>query len=171
MSETQQALQHLAARLARNEVEEAASLYSRLSEDVGYAFLQRLPSDQGQRMRIAKMFFLAKDFQKAALVFEQSGEPEKAARLYEKADDYGMAAEVRRRADGEFLAGGGFELGYYPVNGRNFVGRVGFRNVPEGEAKPFSVGGSYWGDDLVLEWGWHPFDGNGGVHTFSLGWR
>ena len=85
--------------------------------------------------------------------------------------DYGMAAEVRRRADGEFLAGGGFELGYYPVNGRNFVGRVGFRNVPEGEAKPFSVGGSYWGDDLVLEWGWHPFDGNGGVHTFSLGWR
>ncbi len=85
--------------------------------------------------------------------------------------DLGMAAELRRRADGEFLGGGGLELGYYPVNGRTFVGRVGFRNVPEGDAKPFSVGGSYWGDDLVLEWGWHPIDGNGGVHTFTLGWR
>lgn len=94
MSDTPQALQHLVARLGRNEVEEAASLYSRLNEDVGFALLQRLPADQGQRMRIAKMFFLAKDFQKAALVFEQSGEFEKAARLYEKADDYGMAAEM-----------------------------------------------------------------------------
>lgn len=85
--------------------------------------------------------------------------------------DFGMAAEISRRADGEFLAGGGIELGYYPVVGRNFVGRVGFRNVPEGEAKPFSVGGSYWGDDLVVEWGWHPIDGNGGMHTLSVGWR
>lgn len=94
MSDVTQILQHLAARLQRNEVEEAAGLYSRVSEDVGYTLVQRIPADPAMRMRLAKMFFIAKDFQKAALVFEQSGEHEKAARLYEKADDYGMAAEM-----------------------------------------------------------------------------
>lgn len=94
MNDTQQVLQHLVARLQRNEVDEAASLYSRLSEDVGYFLVQKAPGDPAMRMRLAKMFFVAKDFEKAALVFEQAGDFEKAARLYEKADNYGMAAEM-----------------------------------------------------------------------------
>jgi tetratricopeptide (TPR) repeat protein len=45
------------------------------------------------------MFFLAKDYEKSALVFEQAREYEKAARLFEKADDYGMAAEMYAKTE------------------------------------------------------------------------
>lgn len=94
MNDPQQVLKVLAGRLESGEVDEAAKLYSRLSEDVGYRLVQKLPPNPTLRNRMAKMFFIAKDYEKAALVFEQAGELEKAGRLYEKADDYGMAAEM-----------------------------------------------------------------------------
>ena len=85
--------------------------------------------------------------------------------------DLGAAVEVSRRADGELLAGGGLEFGYWPVRGRTFVGRIGLRRVPEGEAAPVSFGGSYWGDALVIDYGFHPVDGTDGIHRITLGWR
>lgn len=86
--------------------------------------------------------------------------------------DLGFGAEIGRRGDGELRAGGGLELGYYPVQGRTFVGRVGFRHVPGDEAdRALSFGASYWGDDLVLEWGWRPVEGEDGLHVFTIGWR
>lgn len=85
--------------------------------------------------------------------------------------DVGLAAEVGRRADGEWTGGGGVEVGYWPVRGRTFVLRVGGRHVPEGDASPFTVGGSFWGDNLVLEYAWGPVDGEDGIHRVSLGWR
>ncbi len=94
VTDSQKILQKLVALLRDDGVEEAASLYSRLSEDVGYFLVQKLTQDARLSNRLAKMFYVAKDFEKSALVFEESGEYEKAARLYEKADDYGMAAEM-----------------------------------------------------------------------------
>ena len=85
--------------------------------------------------------------------------------------DLGVAAEVSRRADGEWLAGGGLEFGYWPIRGRTFVGRIGVRTVPEGEAAPVSFGGSYWGDALVIDYGFQPVDGTDGIHRVTLGWR
>jgi hypothetical protein len=85
--------------------------------------------------------------------------------------DLGTAVEVMRRADGEVVVGGGLEFGYWPVRGRTFVARVGARSVHEGEASPLVLGGSFWGDDLVLEYGWQPVDGTEGVHRVTLGWR
>lgn len=85
--------------------------------------------------------------------------------------DVGAAGAVTRRADGEMLYGGGIELGYWPVVGRTFVARIGVRNVPEGEASPVTFGGSYWGDDLVLEYAFQPTDGSKGIHRFTVGWR
>lgn len=85
--------------------------------------------------------------------------------------DVGGAVDVTRRADGEWLAGGGVEFGYWPVRGRTFVGRVGFRSIPEGEASPVSLGGSFWGDALVLDYAFHPVDGTDGVHRVTVGWR
>ena len=85
--------------------------------------------------------------------------------------DMGMAAQVIRRDDGEFLYGGGLEVGYWPVRGRTFVGRIGFRNVPEGDASPVTFGGSFWGDDLVLEYAFQPVSGEDGLHRISVGWR
>jgi hypothetical protein len=85
--------------------------------------------------------------------------------------DLGAAIDVTRRADGEFVFGGGLEFGYWPVRGRTFVARVGARTVPEGEARPLTLGGSFWGDDLVLEYAWQPVTGTQGVHRITLGWR
>lgn len=85
--------------------------------------------------------------------------------------DLGVATAVTRRDDGEFVYGGGLELGYWPVRGRTFVARVGARNVPEGEASPITFGGSYWGDVLIVDYAFQPVDGTDGVHRFTLGWR
>lgn len=85
--------------------------------------------------------------------------------------DVGAAAQVRYRDDGEVEVGGGVEFGYWPVRGRTFVGRVGFRNVPEGGARPVTLGGSFWGDSLVLDYAFQPMEGLEGVHRVSVGWR
>jgi hypothetical protein len=85
--------------------------------------------------------------------------------------DMGLAAQVIRRDDGEFLYGGGLEVGYWPIRGRTFVGRVGFRNIPEGDASPVTFGGSFWGDDLVLEYAFQPVSGEDGLHRITVGWR
>lgn len=85
--------------------------------------------------------------------------------------DLGLAVQLSRRDDGEFTAGGGVEFGYWPIRGRTFVGRVGVRTVPEGDASPVTFGGSFWGDDLVLEYAFQPVDDLDGIHRVSVGWR
>ena len=85
--------------------------------------------------------------------------------------DLGAAAALTMRADGELVPGGGIEVGYYPVTGRTFVARLGARRVVEGEALPFTFGGSYWGDRLVLDYAFQAVDGHDGVHRVTVGWR
>ena len=85
--------------------------------------------------------------------------------------DLGVAGSVTGRGDGEWLGGGGVEVGYYPVTGRTFVARIGARNVPEGDASPLTLGGSYWGDSLVLEYAFQPVERADGIHRFTFGWR
>lgn len=85
--------------------------------------------------------------------------------------DVGGAAALTRRADGELVAGGGLEVGYWPIQGRTFVARVGFVSVPEGEARPVTFGGSFWGDQVVLDYAFQPVEGTDGVHRLTLGWR
>ncbi len=85
--------------------------------------------------------------------------------------DIGFAAQAGYRDDGEFTVGGGAEFGYWPVRGRTFVGRVGFRRVLEGEASPVTFGGSFWGDSLVLDYAFQAVDGFDGIHRVSVGWR
>ncbi len=76
------------------QVDEAGRLYARCQEDVGFLLINKMPENKKIQTLLAKMFFVSKDFLKAALVFENTGELEKAAILYEKADDYAMAAEM-----------------------------------------------------------------------------
>jgi hypothetical protein len=85
--------------------------------------------------------------------------------------DLGVAGNVYRRADGEWSGGGGLEVGYYPVNGRTFIARVGGTRVVEDELSPLTLGASYWGDTLVMDYAFHPHDRSGGIHRFTLGWR
>ena len=80
-------------------VEQAADLYSRCQDDIGYSLINAIPRDQKIRRATAKMFYMAKDFEKAALIFEQAEEFDKAAVLYEKCEDYAMAAEMYSRVE------------------------------------------------------------------------
>lgn len=73
----------------------------------------------------------------------------------------------------EVVPAAGLELGYWPIQGRTFVARVGARRVPEGDASPFTFGAAFWGDDLVLEWAYQPFGGelDEATHRVGIRWR
>lgn len=92
-------VQQLVELLRQEKVEDAAKLYSRLSEDIGFYLVQRMAKMPNLSRRVAKMFYIAKDFEKSALVFEEVGEFDKSAILYAKADNYGMAAEMYAKVE------------------------------------------------------------------------
>ncbi len=88
--------------------------------------------------------------------------------------DVGAAARVTRRDDGEVTAGGGLEVAYWPIQGRTFIGRVGWQTVPEGGAKGLTLGAAFHGDDLIVAYAYRPVDAFGsteGLHRVSIGWR
>lgn len=85
--------------IANGNIEHAADVYSRCQDDIGYSLINAIPRDIRMRRAVAKMFYLAKDYEKAALIFEQAEEYDKAAMLYEKCEDYQMAAEMYSRVD------------------------------------------------------------------------
>ena len=87
--------------------------------------------------------------------------------------DVGVAAAADI-GGGDTVLAGGVEVGYWPIRGRTFVGRVGVMGVPAGsKAGPFSFGFAFWGDNLVAEWAFVPVSGatDGGTHRFGLHWR
>ncbi len=87
--------------------------------------------------------------------------------------DIGASAHVGA-ADGDATFGAGVEVGYWPIQGRTFVARVGFENVPEGsEAQPITTGFAFWADNFTIEWAFRPFSGadEGGTHRFGVRWR
>jgi hypothetical protein len=84
--------------------------------------------------------------------------------------DLGAAVRAGVRDDEEVVYGGGLELGYYPIQGRTFIARIGAQNVPEGDGATLTLGGSYRGDDLTIDYAWRDVDGLA-VHTITLGWR
>jgi len=84
--------------------------------------------------------------------------------------DLGLAARAGMRDDEEAVYGGGLEIGYYPIQGRTFIARIGAQNVPEGEGSPLTLGGTFRGDDLTIDYAWRDVDGTA-VHVITLGWR
>lgn len=96
--------------LLKGQAEEAAALYSRCQEDIGYQLISRIPSENVKlKQSLAKMFFVAKDFQKAAQVCEQLQDFKRAAQLYERCDDYFLAAEMYARVENNEKAAEMFE--------------------------------------------------------------
>ena len=87
--------------------------------------------------------------------------------------DIGYAARVGLDDDA-VTYGGGVEVGYWPIQGRTFVARVGFQEVPDGsDASPITTGFAFWGDNITVEWAFRPFRGAdlGGTHRFGVRWR
>jgi hypothetical protein len=87
--------------------------------------------------------------------------------------DVGLTAAAHWSEDRTTVSGG-LEVGYWPIRGRTFVGRVGFQDPPAGSAmSAVSMGFAYWGDNVTIEWAFRPRDGadEGGTHRFGLRWR
>ncbi len=91
---TAEVIQGLVKMLGDGDVAEAASVYSRCQEDIGYVLINKVKTQPTLQKLVANMFFRARDFDKAALACENLGEHAKAAQLYEQADDYQSAAEM-----------------------------------------------------------------------------
>jgi hypothetical protein len=86
--------------------------------------------------------------------------------------DVGAAVAVTFRSDREIVGGGGVEVAYWPVTGRTFAGRVGLHGAPDGDGATATLGASYWGDNLVLEYALEPLaSASKALHRFTLGWR
>lgn len=88
--------------------------------------------------------------------------------------DVGFAANAGIDADDQFTFGAGVEIGYYPIQGRTFVARLGMQDVPDGSSvSPVTAGFAFWADNLSLEWAFRPLgDSLGtGTHRFGVRWR
>jgi tetratricopeptide (TPR) repeat protein len=96
---TAQVIQGLIKMLSGGKVAEAADIYSRCQEDIGYLLINRVQSEPRLQKLVANLFFRARDFDKAALCCENLGEFEKSAQLYEQSDDYRSAAEMYARVE------------------------------------------------------------------------
>lgn len=86
--------------------------------------------------------------------------------------DIAMASSIQYRIDGDVIPSLGVEAAYWPVNGRTFFARFGVRHLPEHQSGcPFTFGGGFQGDGIVLNYAFEGFDTGSGAHRFSLGWR
>lgn len=88
--------------------------------------------------------------------------------------DVGLAAQVGVDHEEELTWGGGVEIGYWPIQGRTFVARVGVQDTPEtGDLGRLTTGFAFWGDDITVEWAFRPVSGadEAGTHRFGVRFR
>ncbi|MFW5905038.1 MAG: hypothetical protein ACOCUZ_02355 [bacterium] len=85
--------------------------------------------------------------------------------------DLSAAAAVTLREGGRLEGGGGLEVAWWPVQGRTFVGRVGFGGPEIDDASRLSLGGGFLGDSFALEYAWRDLGGGPGMHAVSVRFR
>lgn len=86
--------------------------------------------------------------------------------------DISVSGALDHRIDGDVVPSLGLEVGYWPVNGRTFVGRIGYRHrSAEYQAIPVTFGGAFYGDNIGLEYAFLGFDSGNPSHRFGIGWR
>jgi hypothetical protein len=86
--------------------------------------------------------------------------------------DLAASAAVTYRTSGDVIPAAGLEVSYWPVTGRTFVGRVGYRHLPDHWSNcPVTFGAAFEGDDLVLEYAYEGFDSGDPAHRVTVSWR
>jgi tetratricopeptide (TPR) repeat protein len=86
----------LAVSLKQNEIDKAADLYRRCNEDVGYE-LMSLAAGGPLAKPLASVFLEAKDYYKAAQIFDSLDLTKEAAENFEKAGAFELAADMYGR--------------------------------------------------------------------------
>jgi hypothetical protein len=86
--------------------------------------------------------------------------------------DLAASGAVSYRVDGDVSPSVGLEVAYWPVTGRTFVARFGFRHLPDEQTGiPLTFGGGFMGDDIILDYAFEGFESGDPSHRFSIGWR
>lgn len=84
--------------------------------------------------------------------------------------DVAGSAALTYVRDGELIPAAGLELAYWPITGRTFFLRGGVRRPDEG-AQPFTLGGGFAGDKIILDYALEPFEDDRWAHRFGVKWR
>lgn len=85
--------------------------------------------------------------------------------------DVGWAAGVSRLHGGRIGAGGGLEISWWPIIGRTFTGRIGYRYEEDVDLEPVTLGAAFSGDRISIDYAWGRYEGGTNVHRFGLRWR
>ena len=93
-STSNQVIAEILEMLNTGEVDQAAETYANCQEDVGYIVMAKAPRERPFQVKLARMFFNSKDYEKAALVLEANDEYQRAGELYERTDQHEQAAEM-----------------------------------------------------------------------------
>lgn len=82
--------------------------------------------------------------------------------------DLMLAASVSWRRDETLAAGGGIEVSYWPIQGRTFTGRVGYRWIEDSDMRPLTLGAGFTGDRIAIDWAFEDVEKGDAVHRLTL---
>ena len=82
--------------------------------------------------------------------------------------DLAASTAVSVRRGGRVSPAGGVELGYMPIDGVTFAGRVGGRLPEKNAESPLTLGASFTFDRVALDYGFEPYQGKGSGHRVGV---
>jgi len=82
--------------------------------------------------------------------------------------DLAASAAVSVRRGGRVSPAGGVELGYMPIEGIIFAGRVGARLPEKNAQNPMTFGATFTFDRLSIDYAFEPYQGKGDGHRVGL---
>jgi len=82
--------------------------------------------------------------------------------------DFATSAAVSVRRGGRVSPAGGVELGYMPIDGVTFAGRLGARLPEKGAEAPITLGATFSFDRVSIDYGFEPYQGKGSGHRVGL---
>jgi len=82
--------------------------------------------------------------------------------------DLAASADVSVRRGGRVSPAGGVELGYVPIDGVTFAGRVGARFPEKDGQAPVTLGASFTFDRVSIDYGFEPYQGEGSGHRIGV---
>ncbi|MEW5852891.1 MAG: cyclic nucleotide-binding domain-containing protein [Myxococcota bacterium] len=102
----------LRAALAHGDVESAVRLYEQSGGTAAQVLMDALDAlGETEKLSVAQLFSLARDFGHAAMVFTKLGRHGDAAALYEQSGEYVLAARAHQAAGNLLAAGAAYERG------------------------------------------------------------
>ncbi len=86
--------------------------------------------------------------------------------------DLGAAVNAFRLGNGGSDVGGGLEVRYWPISGRTFAARVGYRHLSDdADLQGVTLGAGFLGDQIRIDYAWQDGGLAGAVHRLGVGWR